>query len=174
MIRMILRDKPESASIPLPADNLTDEQRLSRLFSGIEGRWRLLAVLTLKSGPSDLLKPELLELARRFGPRGLVIRLVFIGDSDLAMLDRELSRWSEENIVVTGDNIHARRLFEMSGDCMPCLRLFSPAGELKAHLTGFDTDEGLDSLARILEDEIADESMLIPDDDVLSEGLSRI
>jgi hypothetical protein len=173
MVLMILRDKPEPSSITLPADNLTEEQRLTRLFSGIQGRWRLLAVLTLNSGPSDLMKPELLELARRFGPLGLVIRLVFIGDSDLAMLDRELSRWSEENIVVTGDNIHARRLFESNRDCMPCLRLFSPSGELKIHMTGFDTEEGLDPLTQILDDELADENSRIPEDDVLSEGLPR-
>ncbi|MCK5250640.1 MAG: hypothetical protein KAJ98_11780 [Spirochaetaceae bacterium] len=150
---MILKDRPESDSLLLPPDNLSFSDRLSRLFSGIDNRWRILAVLTLGSGPSDLMKPELVQLAQTFGPSGLAVRLVFIGVEDISQLERELTNWNDEHIVATGDNIHARRFIEADSDCLPCLKLFSPDGSMRICLSGFDTDEGLDSICRILSDE---------------------
>lgn len=147
---MIFKDRPESIWLTLPSDKLSQQERLTRLFSGIDNRWRLLAVLTLDSGPSNLMKPELVQLARKFGPDGLVVRLVFVGDDDLAVLERELLFWSDEHIIATGDNIHARRFLNMDTECLPCLKLFSPDGELKTVLCGFDTEQGLDSISDII------------------------
>ena len=149
---MILKDRPESDCLRLPPDNLSFNARLSRLFSGIDNRWRILAVLTVGSGPSDLMKPELVQLAQTFGPSGLAVRLVFIGVEDISQLERELANWKDEHIVATGDNIHARRFIESESDCLPCLKLFSPDGSMKICLSGFDTEEGLDSICRILSD----------------------
>lgn len=151
---MILKDRPESVYLPLPSDNLSRKDRLSRLFSGNDNQWRLLAVLTLVSGPSDLIKPEIVHLVRRYGPAGLMVRLVFIGTEDITLLERELAFWKEEYIQVTGDNIHARRFLNMESDCLPCIKLFSPEGSLKVCHSGFDTEEGLDALCRILTEEL--------------------
>ena len=143
---MVLRDKPESNSLPLPPDNLSVQERLSRLFSGIEDRWRLLAVLTLKSGPSNLMKRELVQLAEDHGPAGLAVRLVFIGNDDMEILGRELSHWTDEHIVATGDNIHARRFLNPEIDYLPCLKLYAPDGLEEMTISGFDTETGLDTL----------------------------
>lgn len=160
LVPMIFKDRPETSSMAFPSDNLSQKDRLSRLFSGIENRWRLLAVLTLNSGPSDLMKPELVQLARRFGPSGLVVRLVFFGDNDLSLLERELSFWSDEHIVATGDNIHARRFLDPDSECLPCLKLFSPEGEVKTVLCGFDTEQGLDSISEIISTETSEEYII--------------
>ncbi len=150
---MIFTDRPESEPLELPSDRLSTKDRLSRLFSGIEDRWRLLAVLTLNSTPSNLMKPELLHLARTYGPHGLVVRVVFIGSEDISLLEKELSYWPDEHIVASGDCIHARRFLESDSDNLPCLKLYTPEGELKSVLSGFDTEEGVDTLCRILLDE---------------------
>jgi hypothetical protein len=150
---MIFTDRPESDHLKLPSDNLSTKDRLSRLFSGIEDRWRLLAVLTLNSTPSNLIKPELLHLARTYGPHGLVVRVVFISSEDISLLERELPYWSDENIVASGDSIHARRFLDVKSDNLPCLKLFTPKGELKSVLSGFDTEKGVDTLCRILQEE---------------------
>ena len=150
MTTMVLKDQPETGSLILPPDNLTRDARLSRLFSGIENRWRLLAVLTLKSGPSNLMKRELVQLAEEYGPEGLAVRLVFIGSSDITILDRELTHWTDEHIVASGDNIHALRFLNTDTDYLPCLKLYTPKGFEKISLSGFDTEEGLDILCRIL------------------------
>lgn len=160
---MIFKDRPESSHMTLPSDNLSQLDRLTRLFSGIENRWRLLAVLTLNSGPSNLMKPELVHLAQRYGPCGLVVRVVFIGDDDLSVLERELSFWADEHIVATGDNIHARRFLDLDTECLPCLKLFSPDGELRTVLCGFDTEEGLDSLSEILSTETSEDCIVSQD-----------
>ncbi len=148
---MLLRDKPESNPLPLPPDKLSVQERLSRLFSGIEDRWRLLAVLTLKSGPSNLMKRELVQLAEKFGPAGLAVRLVFIGTDDMGILERELSHWTDEHIVATGDNIHARRFLSPGEDYLPCLKLYAPDGLEEMTVRGFDTEVGLDLLCHKLE-----------------------
>ena len=67
---MILIDKPEENSLSLPPDRLSDADRLERLFSGIGGRWRLLAILTINSGPSNLVIPEIRKLVDRYGYLG--------------------------------------------------------------------------------------------------------
>ncbi len=147
---MILKDQPETGTLILPPDNLTIDARLSRLFSGIENRWRLLAVLTLKSGPSNLIKREIVQLAEEYGPGGLAVRLVFIGSNDITILERELLNWTDEHIIASGDNIHARRFLNTDTDYLPCLKLYTPEGIEKISLSGFDTEEGLDALCRIL------------------------
>ncbi len=143
---MLLRDKPESNPLHLPPDKLSVQERLSRLFSGIEDRWRLLAVLTLKSGPSNLMKRELVQLAEKHGPAGLAVRLVFIGTDDIEILERELSHWTDEHIAATGDNIHARRFLIPDSDYLPCLKLYAPDGLEEMTISGFDTETGLDTL----------------------------
>ena len=148
---MLLRDQPESDPIILPPDNLSVQERLSRLFSGIEDRWRLLAVLTLNSGPSNLIKRELIQLADIHGPAGLAVRLVFIGKNDIEALERELANWSDEYIVATGDNIHARRFLNPEQDYLPCLKLFAPDNLEEMTVSGFDTEVGLDLLCHKLE-----------------------
>ena len=148
---MLLRDMPESDSLPLPPDNLSTQERLSRLFSGIEDRWRLLAVLTLNSGPSNLMKRELVQLAESHGPSGLTIRLIFMGRNDIEALERELANWKDEYIVATGDNIHARRFLNPDQDYLPCLKLFAPDGLEEMTVSGFDTETGLDLLCHKLE-----------------------
>jgi len=148
---MVLRDQPESDPLTLPPDKLSVQERLSRLFSGIEDRWRLLAVLTLKSGPSNLVKRELTQLAERHGPAGLAVRLVFIGNDNPEPLERELSHWTDEHIVATGDNIHARRFLNPEVDYLPCLKLYAPDGLEEMTISGFDTEVGLDLLCRKLE-----------------------
>ena len=147
---MILRDQPESTPLSLPPDQLSMEKRLSRLFSGIDNCWRLLAVLTLQSGPSNLLKRELIHLAEEYGPGGLAVRLVFIGSNDIGILEREISHWTDKHITATGDNIHARRFLDMEKDYLPCLKLFSPDNREEITISGFDTEKGLDVLCRII------------------------
>jgi len=147
---MLLRDQPEKNPLHLPPDNLSLQERLSRLFSGIDNRWRLLAVLTLKSGPSNLLKGELTHLAEEYGPMGLAVRLIFIGDKDIETLERELSHWTDEHIVATGDSIHARRFLIPDQDYLPCLKLYAPDGMEEITISGFDTEKGLDALCHKL------------------------
>jgi len=148
---MILRDQPEIHPLPLPPDNLSIQERLSRLFSGVGDHWRLLAVLTLKSGPSNLVKRELIQMAEKHGPSGLAVRLVFISDGAPEPLERELKLWTDEHIVATGDNIHARRFLNPEEDYLPCLKLYAPDGLEEMTISGFDTEAGLDLLCRKLE-----------------------
>lgn len=147
---MVFKDQPEELSMTLPPDKLSREDRMARLFSGIENRWRLLAVFKLSSGPSNLMKPEIIQLARTYGPSGLVVRLVFVGDENLSALERELRNWQDEHIVATGDNVHARRFVDMESESLPCLKLFSPECEIREVICGFDTELGLDSITKIL------------------------
>ena len=148
---MVLRDQPESNPLPLPQDNLSVQERLNRLFCGIEDRWRLMAVLTLNSGPSNLMKRELVQLAENYGPSGLAVRLIFVGSDNVEILERELEHWKDEHIVATGDNIHARRFLNPQEDYLPCLKLYAPDGLEEMTTCGFDTEVGLDLLCRRLE-----------------------
>jgi hypothetical protein len=41
----------------------------------------------------------------------------------------------------------------MNTQNLPCLKLITPEGELKSILSGFDTEEGVETLCRILQEE---------------------
>jgi hypothetical protein len=55
--------------------------------------------------------------------------------------------------VASSDSIHARQFLDLKSDNLPRLKLFTPEGELKSVLSGFDTEEGVDTLCRILQEE---------------------
>ena len=146
---MVLIDKPEDNSLCLPPDRLSDTDRLERLFSGISRRWRLLAILTIDSGPSNLVIPEIRKLIDRYGSSGLATRVVLTGEHDADVVLREARLWNGEDVVATGDNIHARRFLGEAS--LPSVRLFTPEGTLAKVVTGFDTETGLDPIDEILQ-----------------------
>jgi len=145
---MVLTDKVPADRMVLPPDNLSLEQRLNRLFSGIENRWRMLAILSMGSVASDLVKPEIVALARNHGPKGLAIRVCFAQYQSMNALENELLLWNDEHIVATGDSIHACRF--LKGDPTPRILLFSPDNHITMDMIGFDNMKGLDDVDAVL------------------------
>lgn len=145
---MILTDKVPADRMFLPPDNLSLEQRLNRLFSGIENRWRMLAILSMASVASDLVKPEIITLARSHGPKGLAVRVCFSQYPSMDALENELRLWNDEHIVATGDSIHACRF--LKDDPTPRIFLFSPDNHITVDMIGFDNMKGLDDLDDVL------------------------
>ena len=147
---MILKDPPQTEADRLPADQLSDSERLNRLFHGGGRKWRLLAVLAEDSGAGGLLLPELRDLVDRFCRRGLLTRIVFLNECRLHKLDRDMRSWMCPNTRASGMDIHASRIVEDSP--LPLVNLYSPDGQLDWSRIGFDTELGLDDLVERLED----------------------
>ena len=140
---MILQNPPQIHRFP--ADNLTDLERLNRLFSGADGKWRLLAVLRDGSGAGRLLLPELRSVVEKYCLAGLLSRIVFLGESKLEKLEQKIRSWNCPNTRVSGLDIHASRI--AGENPLPLVRLYDPEGKEVWSVSGFDTDCGLDDLA---------------------------